>query len=157
MEGSERDGLVLIVPGNTVEIDEFLRGDEVFCKLGLNFLELGTHVNSILCHMAYNDAQLHQNIHPLRFDLISLNELVKGSNLVSLDCHLIEQVGVEMGLGLGENFDELFLELVRNVIVPNQVKDFDWELLVVLLAALFGVLGNKSEELALLIFVILQV
>lgn len=62
-----------------------------------------------------------------------------------------------MGLGFCENSDELFLELVRNVIVPDQVKDFDGELLVVLLATLLGVLGNKSEELTLLIFVILQV
>lgn len=62
-----------------------------------------------------------------------------------------------MGLGFCENSDELFLELVRNIIVPDQVKDFDGELLVVLLATLLGVLGNKSEELTLLIFVILQV
>lgn len=56
MEGSERNGFVPIVPGNTVEFDELFRGDKVFCKLGLNFLELGTHVSSILRHMAYNDA-----------------------------------------------------------------------------------------------------
>lgn len=61
-----------------------------------------------------------------------------------------------MWLGFGENGDELFLVLVRNVIVPDQVKKFDGELFVVLQIALFGVLGNKGKELALLVLVILQ-
>lgn len=61
-----------------------------------------------------------------------------------------------MWLGFGENGDELFLVLVRNVIIPDQVKKFDGELFVVLLIALFCVLGDKGKELALLVLVILQ-
>lgn len=61
-----------------------------------------------------------------------------------------------MWLGFGENGDELFLILVRYVIVPDQVKKFDGELFVVLLIALFCVFGDKGKELALLVLVILQ-
>lgn len=149
MEGPQGDRLISFVSDHTVEIDELLRSGKMLCDLILNLLEFSTEIDSVLDHLVDNDSQLDQNIDSLGTNLISINELSKGSNRVTFHCHFIEQISVEMRFGFTEDSDYLFLVLMREIVVLDQVKDLNRELLAVLLAALLGILGKKCEKFKL--------